>query len=1332
MKPNGEQQEMDGGASGLRATPLQRVMVLGSAGGGGLYHLQVDMEFPGSFSHEELRAAWERMVDRHEVLRAGFRMADGELHYVVRPAGHFRVGVGGSGTAADLAALRDERWSVPFDFAGDDPLWRVDWVRQAGDSWAWSLVIHHAITDWRSLALLLREYVLELSGDPEGRRPREALPFSQYLEWHRGQDFSALRSFWEIRLAGLEGPTPLPLLPGCRQRAEAGRVVCPVDVPEPLVGRLRELAVACGVSLATILLGAWALFLSRATGERKVMFGVVRAGYRSGEIWRSVQGPMVNTLPLVVDADGGKPVQDWLRMIRDEWQDSYQSEHCPGDLIRSWSGFPSSVPMYTTVVNLLRSGIAEEDRHLRRILPCRLKGMRQRTDVALSMTAELSDPFKLSVRANAEMVAPEVAAAAAQSLGVILREMAGASVRALGFIGLVAPGERQALLTAGTGPLVTVPPDAGVDAMLREAGQRHGDHAAIECGGRVITFRELHGLVDDQAAALHAAGIRPGQVVVVMVPVTPEMIAMMLAVIRCGGVFCVIDSGHPQDMRDGLLRSIGPDWVIAEACGSDGYRYLPMGELAVERGTTEVFAPHAAVGSDLLYLVCTSGSTGVPKVVQIEQGSALNLMNALRDRYGLSAGDRRLQWARPGTDFFIAEVLVNLAAGVCLVMPGEEVRLDLGAFVAFLRSARITVVSTPGSYWHEWMHAAVGDPRLRPPETLRLCITGMEAISEAALREWMAVRAPGVSWINVYGPSETTMVCSSYAVAAGAEHGLPVVPIGEPVANMAMHVVDREGRLLPPGFVGEICVAGVGVMRGYLGGYAGEGVVPNPFDEDGRMPRMYRTGDYGYRLPEGGLVFHGRRDQQVKIRGHRIELGMVEAVLRQRLDCSNAVALMVTRGGREVLGAVLEAKVELSVEEVRAAVSGHLPSPMIPALVRCMGRLPVTPSGKVDRRVLPEMFPEGAAPAVAGDSLEAQLVAIWRRHLGPAAGMDSDFFAEGGDSLAAMEVVTALGRVSGFRVHGADLHTAPTPKAMAAHLRSAGGAHGFRFVAPVRRVESPARTLFMMNGWGENAAGSARIAGSLAADDAVWGVYGTVVSDEELEKGGIAGVAAMYAREMVEAQPHGPFHLLGYSVGCIIAFAVAVELRRHGREIGRLTLLDGFPTGVPPEVLVHPVNRFRAGRLLMRAVRLARVAYRGLRRRLLTVWRFLRGIPEPVRPPGKADAQSVWETLLGIGGQERDAEVRKPQGRFAEAAMRYRPERSQIPVLLVVSLVEKRLEEKRRGWRWLSCGSFEEIRTRRSHRQLMELETLDEVAPVVFPCGVESGCSWWRRVGRRG
>ena len=272
----------------------------------------------------------------------------------------------------------------------------------------------------------------------------------------------------------------------------------------------------------------------------------------------------------------------------------------------------------------------------------------------------------------------------------------------------------------------------------------------------------------------------------------------------------------------------------------------------------------------------------------------------------------------------------------------------------------------------------------------------------------------------------------------------------------------------------------------------------------------------------------------------------------------------------------------------------------------------------------------------------------------------------------------------------------------------------------------------MMNGWGENAAGSARIAESLAADDAVWGVYGTVVSDEELEKGGIAGVASMYAREMVEAQPHGPFHLLGYSVGCIIAFAVAGELRRQGREIGRLTLLDGFPTGVPPEVLVHPVNRFRAGRLLMRAVRLARVAYRGLRRRLLTVWRFLQGVPEPVRPPRKAAAQLVWETLLGIGGQERDAEVRKPRGRFAEAAMRYRPERSQIPVLLVVSLVEKRLEEKRRGWRWLSCGSFEEIRTRRSHRQLMELETLDEVAPVVFPCCVESGCSWWRRAGRRG
>lgn len=1322
---------MDGGASGLRATPLQRAMVLGSAGGGGLYHLQVDMEFPGSFSHEELRAAWERMVDRHEVLRAGFRMADGELQYVVRPAGHFRVGTGGSDAAAavDLAVLRDDRWRVPFDIAGDEPLWRVDWVRQAGDSWAWSLVIHHAVTDWRSLVLLLREYVLELSGDTGRRRRRESLPFSQYLEWHRGQDFGALRSFWESRLAALEGPTPLPLLPGYRQGTEAGRVVCPVDVPEPLVGKLRELAVACGVSLATILLGAWALFLSRATGERKVMFGVVRAGYRSGEIWRSVQGPMVNTLPLVVDADGGTPVEDWLRMIRDEWQASYQSEHCPGDLIRSWSGWPSSVPMYTTVVNLLRSGIAEEDRHLRRILPCRLKGMRQRTDVALSMTAELSDPFKLSVRANVEMVAPEVAAAAARAIGAILREVAEDSARALKCVGLVGPGERQALLKAGTGPLVTVPPDAGVDAMLREAGLRHGDHAAIECGGRVITFRELHGLVDAQSAGLHAAGIRPGQVVVVMVPVTPEMIAMMLAVIRCGGVFCVIDSGHPQDMRDGLLRLIGPDWVIAEACGSDAYRYLLMGELAVERGASAVFAPHAAGGSDLLYLVCTSGSTGVPKVVQIEQGSALNLMEALRDRYGLSAGDRRLQWARPGTDFFIAEVLVNLAAGVCLVMPGEEVRLDLGAFAAFLGSARITVVSTPGSYWHEWMHAAAGDPRLRPPENLRLCITGMEAISEAALREWMEVRAAGASWINVYGPSETTMVCSSYAVAAGEVHELPVVPIGEPVANTAMHVVDREGRLLPPGFVGEICVAGAGVMRGYLGRDAGEGVVPNPFDEDGGMPRMYRTGDYGYHLPAGGLVFHGRRDQQVKIRGHRIELGMVEAVLRQRVDCSNALALLVKRSGREVLAAVLETKEDLSGEEVRAAVSGHLPSPMVPALVRCIGKLPVTPSGKVDRRRLPEMFPEGAAPAVDGDSLEAQLVAIWRRHLGPAAGMESDFFADGGDSLAAMEVVTALGHVSGFRVHGADLHTAPTPRAMAAHLRSVGAGDRCSFVVPVRALAEPSRTLFVVHGWGGDPTVITRIADFLGPGEAVYAVHGSSLGDAELQEHGVGGIAVWYAREMMRVQPSGPFHLLGYSVGCLISHAVARALVDGGRVVAQLTLLDGFPGGLPGIAYRHPAMRWRVVRMLVWIGWAVKLCWRGGRRRILTIWHRLRGVAEPER---NRTGKRVWEMLAGNRGPARRESRAQLADRFTRAAADYRPQRFPVPMLLVLSSEEKGIEEKRRGWKWLSCGSCLAVKTGWTHRGLSEPDALKEVAPLVFPDGAESGWSWWRRVGRRG
>jgi amino acid adenylation domain-containing protein len=1329
MNPTGKHQQVDGGASGLRATPLQRAMVLGSAGGGGLYHLQVDMEFPGRFSHEELRTAWDRIVDRNEVLRAGFRITEEELHYVVRPAGSFRVASGSRGAdAAALAALRDERWRAPFDFAGDDPLWRVDWVRQDGGSWAWSLVIHHAVTDWRSLALLLRKYVAELSGDPESCRQREALPFSQYLEWHKAQDFRPLRSFWESRLAGLEGPTPLPLLPGFRQGAEAGRIVCPVDVPEPLVRKLRELGVACGVSMATILLGAWALYLSRATGERKVMFGVVRAGYRSGEVWRSVQGPMVNTLPLVLDADGARPVQDWLRMIRDEWQDSYQSEHCPGDMIRSWSGFPSSVPMYTTVVNLVRSGIAEEDRHLRVILPCRLKGMRQRTDVALSMTAELSDPFKLSVRANAEMVAPEVAEASARALGVILRRMVQDPSRLLRAIELVSPEERQSLLRAGTGHRVVMQQAAGADGRMQEGRRLWGDRPAIECGERVVTFRELHELVDRQAVMLRAAGVQPGQVVAVMVPVTPEMISMMLAVIRCGGVFCVIDSGHPQEMRDGLLRSISPDWVIADACGSDGYRYLLMAELAVEPGSPAVFAPHAVGGSDLLYLVCTSGSTGVPKVVQIEQRGALNLLDALRERYGLTPGDRRLQWARPGTDYFIAELLVNLAAGVCLVMPPAEVRRDLGAFVGFLRSGRITVVSTPGSFWHEWVHAAVRDAALRPPDTLRLCITGMEAISGAALREWMEVRGGGTDWINVYGPSETTMVCSSYSVPAGAVHGLSDVPIGDPVPNMAMHVLDREGQLLPEGFVGEIGVAGVGVMRGYLGADAGESVVANPFDEDGSMPRMYRTGDYGYRLPEGGMVFHGRRDQQVKIRGHRIELGMVETVLRQRLDCSNAVALAVKRGGREVLAAVLETESDPGVEAVRRAVAAHLPAPMVPALIWCMGRLPQTAAGKVDRRALTDLFPEEPGPVGPGDPLEAQLIGIWRRHLGASAGLASDFFAEGGDSLAAMEVVAAVSRVGGVRVHGADLYMAPTPAMMAARLSSLGSGQRFRFVAPVRPVELPARTLFVMNGWGGDQGSLARMADQLSPDDAVWGLYGSVVSDQELNDGGIEGVAAMYAREMLQAQPEGPFHLMGYSVGCVVAFAVARALAARGREIGRLTLLDGFPSGVPPKVLVHPFLRFRVGRLVVRAGCMARTVYKGARWRLRAGWRWILRIPEPA---GRVQGRTIWAALRGLGASPVPAGRGRNPGRFAEAAMRYRPLPLRIPVLLVLSLAEKRIAEKRRGWRWLSCGSYREVTTLRTHRQLMELETLDEVAPLVFPDGAESGWSWWRRVGRR-
>jgi amino acid adenylation domain-containing protein len=1135
-----------------------------------------------------------------------------------------------------------------------------------------------------------------------GAEKRAGLPFSAYLAWLNAQDFSSLKRFWEERMRGLDGPTPLPLMPTGRV-VDSGEVIeCDAEISAELSELLRQMAVRSGVTMATVLLAAWALFLSRATGERRVMFGVVRAGYRGRrDRWREVDGPLMNTLPLVLEVRDDELTGVWLRRVRAEWLATYESEHCPLDRVREWSGFPGAVPLFATVVNVLRTTVEEYADEVGRVSPFRLTGYRQRTDVPMAMLGNVRGVLRVCIRAYAGVVSPELAAGAAVAMRSILEGFVECEREPLVGVGMVRRADAAWHLAMASGPRVEVGCGGGVDAWLQRARRRWPDRRALESGGEVLTHEELHGRADSLAGVLRELGVMPGERVVLVLPAGPLLAAAVLAVIRSGGVFCLLDAGQPLEVLERGLAAVRPAWVIGEERVAGPGLFLAAEVLReAMSGVAGAEAGHEADSRDLCYMVQTSGSTGEPKLVQIEHGSVVNLMVALREVYGLRPEDRRLQWARPGTDFFIAELLVNLGAGVCLVTPDAGVRTDLGKFAAVLRDEAITVVSTPGSHWHEWMRAARRDPLLRPPEGLRLCITGMEAISGAGLESWMEVRGAGTCWVNAYGPSETTMECAAYRLEAGERHELPVVPVGGAVCNVSMLVLDRAGQLMPVCMVGEICVAGAGVMRGYASGEGeGGGVEANRHDADGRMPRMYRTGDYGYRLPGGAVVFHGRRDQQVKIRGHRVEPGLVEAVLRQRLPCSNAVVLVVQQAGRDVLAAVLETSEAVEMDVVRDAVAGCLPAYMVPSRVECVGRVPVLSSGKTDRKALVGVFGDETGSGVGGGGGgEDRLVGVWRRILGREAGMDSDFFEAGGDSLAAMEAVVEIGRVMGVKVSAADLHAAPTPRAMGEFLRD-GAAERRRHVAPVRRCDAAERTLFVIPGWQGLPGMVSRIAEHLPEGSAVWALHGSDLSDEELESGGLEKLADRYAEEMESVHGEGEFHLIGHSVGGIIAFAVARALQGRGRVIGRVTVLDGFPCGVPRGVLEASSV---AGRLLVRAIRAGRSRAGMIRRS----WRDPRGW-----------FRAGSDVVVVAGGEEG-------VDRFAKLAMSYGPVPAEVPVLLVLADRERYGAVKRRGWEWLSCGDVTEVRIDCDHHELVREGNLSQVGPLVFGEVMRCEPSW--------
>ncbi len=703
--------------------------------------------------------------------------------------------------------------------------------------------------------------------------------------------------------------------------------------------------------------------------------------------------------------------------------------------------------------------------------------------------------------------------------------------------------------------------NACVHDLIARQAERSPDAVAVKFGGRQLTYGELDRQSTLRAQHLAAIGAGANRPVAVCMERSEQLPVALLAVLKAGSCYVPLDPHHPRQRLLSTLEECKPVAVLSDSATAPSLGDMPATVLCMDRDWP---APEAASSSlpavspgDLAYIIYTSGSTGKPKGVPIRHRALVNLFDPNSGMPKLAPGDRLLAITTISFDIATMDMLMPLASGATLVVAGRFAAGDAFELARLLDENDATFMQATPFTWRLLVNSGwTGKPHLR-------MISGGEALPRDLATQLLPL---GQELWNCYGPTETAI----YSGAIRLQPGNGIVPLGPPIANTTFYVVDEAGKPLPPGVPGELCIGGVGVSPGYLErpDLTAQRFIPDPFsDPFSTEPgaTLFRTGDLVRALNRQELEFMGRLDHQVKLRGYRIELAEIESVLRTHAAIDNAAVILrhdIEDEPRLVAYVTLAPRAQLHPKEIKEYVGRSLPEYMLPARIVSLDALPLTGSGKIDRRALPvpeslagqeEDLPQAANVAPAGE-LEAKLLDIFRDVLGrPSIGVTDSFFDYGGYSLLTARLFARIHRALGKKLPISLLFDAPTPRQLAEVIQKG---EPLPMVVPIRK-EGKAAPLFIIHSYLIYAA----LCEAIAEDRPIFGVREL---DDDRPVGSLEERAALYASEIQRAYPEGPLSLVGWCLAGSLTVEVARQLREQGRIVAVVALFDSECPGYRP------------------------------------------------------------------------------------------------------------------------------------------------------------------------
>ncbi|WP_028595415.1 non-ribosomal peptide synthetase [Paenibacillus assamensis] len=1031
--------------------------------GEGMYHDQFIYHFSDDrFEFETFLKALRLLVDKHSIFRASFNLRNFDT-----PMQIIRREVQPDVEWADVSELQraeqEERIRQVLDHdlmkpfvVSEAPLWRIKLFKTAADQFCMCWIFHHAILDGWSNASFITELsntYFRLKVDPAYKPEPLRSDYRAYVaeQWALKQD-SSIQGFWKEELADYKR-LHLPSLPeeglndilGAEwidlkveeeSQEQQGTYTLALDVD--LLHRLATVGKQEGISLRTYCFAAYAYMLNMLTYENDFIVGLIENNRPVCDDAERLLGCFLNTVPVRMRMEHGMTWGDYARGIEQKLVNMRHYGRLPLYEILKSIGDTSQDenPLFDTVFNFVDFHVYEEMDHFSRV----------NDTLAVQGQEKTNTLFDFSILNTFQQFAAHIIYDTSRILQGQLKLMVGYFIETLRAMAeqpdkqarkedILLPAERRRLLQSFNATQLPYPSHASFPVLFREQVEAGPERIAVRSGDGEWSYRQLYMQAARTAADLNARGIGRGQIIGLMCSHCAETVIGALSVMMAGAAFVPIDPEYPRDRVEHMLRDSGAKLVLArrkeEIVSLHGdVEVILLNATALQTDTDlwDESPIHFPLVTDLAYIIYTSGSTGKPKGVMAEHRGLANLKSYFEQKLNITREDRIIQFASSSFDASIWEISMALLTGACLVIPTKDIIMNPSQFIAYLNEERVTVATLPPTYLQQLEPNSI--------KSLHILISAGSAISPKLVKKWSSQ----VNYYNGYGPTETT-VCTSVWPFEPSTFDLETVPIGRPIANTEVYILDELGQLQPMGIPGELCVAGESLARGYLNR---QQLTDEKFiqPEIHGSRRMYRTGDLACWLPDGNLVYIGRIDHQIKVRGYRVELGEIEACLTALPQLREAV--VVDREDEQdnlYLCAYYVAVEEVIVSAIRQHLAETLPNYMIPSYFIQLDKMPLTPNDKVDRKALPA--PEQMVQAAASSSLtkaqsvmEQVLAAVWQEVLGCVdVGTDAHFFELGGDSIKAIQLTARL-QVQGLELNVRDLFQNPTIREAATYIRT--------------------------------------------------------------------------------------------------------------------------------------------------------------------------------------------------------------------------------------------------------------------------------------------------------